>query len=77
MERKEILKIFADNLRAERARKYYSQEHLAEKADITQEYLSRIETEKSFPSLVTAVKLSLGLNVTIDKLLPLDKYIKE
>ena len=46
MDRKKIIKIFAENVRAERARKSLSQEKLAEKADITPEYLARIEKEK-------------------------------
>ena len=46
MDREEVIKIFAENLRAERARKQFSQEKLAEMADITPEYLARIEKEK-------------------------------
>jgi len=72
MENKEIIKLFASNLRAERARKNYSQEFLAEKANITPEYLNRIEKEKYSPSLVVIVKLALALEVDINKLIPLD-----
>ncbi len=72
MERDEIIRIFAENLRAERARKKFSQEFLAEKADITPEYLARIEHEKYSPSLVVIVRLAIALGVTIDKLIPLD-----
>ena len=72
MERDEIIRIFAENLRAERARKKFSQEFLAEKADITPEYLARIEHEKYSPSLVVIVRLAKALGVTIDKLMPLD-----
>lgn len=70
MEREKIIKIFAENLRAERARKKYSQEYLAERADITPEYLARVEHEKYSPSLVVIAKLALG--ITVDKLIPLD-----
>ena len=45
MGKKNILKKFASNLRAERARKNFSQEFLAEKAEISTEYLNRIEKE--------------------------------
>ncbi len=72
MKREDIIRIFAENLRAERARRQYSQEILAEKADITPEYLARIEHEKYSPSLVVIVRLAKALNVTLDKLMPLD-----
>ena len=72
MKKEDIIRIFAENLRAERARRQYSQEILAEKADITPEYLARIEHEKYSPSLVVIVRLAKALNVTLDKLMPLD-----
>lgn len=52
MERDTILKIFAYNLRKIRRDRDFTQEYLAEKADITQEYLARIEGAKFSPSLV-------------------------
>lgn len=72
MNRQEIIKIFAENVRVERARKMYSLEKLAEMAEITPEYLARIEKEKYSPSLVVIVKLALALNVPINKLIPID-----
>ena len=71
MDRKEIITLFAQNLRAERARKNYSQEKLAELAEISPEYLARIEKEKYSPSLVTIVKLALALDIDLNKLMPL------
>lgn len=44
-------------------------------ADITPEYLARIEKEKYSPSLVVIVNIALALNVPVDKLIPLDKYL--
>ncbi len=76
MDRQEIIKLFSENVRAERARKQYSQEKLAEMADITPEYLARIEKEKYSPSLVVIVNIALALNVSVDKLIPLDKYLR-
>lgn len=73
MNKKEIIKLFASNLRAERARKNYSQEYLAEKAEISVEYLSRIENEKYSPSLIVIVNLAKALEVDLNTLLPLDK----
>ena len=72
MKREDIIRIFEENLRAERARKKFSQEVLAEKAEITPEYLARIEHEKYSPSLVVIVRLALALGVSVDKLMPLD-----
>ena len=71
MDNKEIIKSFATNLRVERARKNYSQEFLAEKAEITPEYLSRIEKEKYSPSLVVIVKLAAALDVDVNTLISL------
>ena len=67
-----MIRIFAENLRAERARKKLTQEQLAEKADITPEYLARIESEKYNSSLVVIVNLALALDVSIEKLIPLN-----
>ena len=73
MDKKEIIKIFSGNVRAERARRQFSQEKLAEMAGITTEYLARIEKEKYSPSLIVIVNLALALNISVDKLIPLDK----
>ena len=72
MDREQIIKSFAENLRVERARKMYSLEKLAEMAEITPEYLARVEKEKYSPSLVVIVKLALALNVPINKLITID-----
>lgn len=71
MDKNEIIKIFASNLRAERARKGYSQEYLSEKADITPEYLNRIEKEKYSPSLIVIVNLAKALDIDLNTLFPL------
>ena len=42
-------------------------------AGITTEYLARIEKEKYSPSLIVIVNLALALNISVDKLIPLDK----
>ena len=77
MERDTILKIFAYNLRKIRRDRDFTQEYLTEKADITQEYLARIEGAKFSPSLVVIVNLALALDVSIDKLIPLDEVNKK
>lgn len=72
MDKQKIIKLFASNLRAERARKNYPQEYVAEKANITPEYLNRIEKEKYNPSLSVIVNIALALEVDLDVLIPLD-----
>ena len=46
-----------------------TQEKLAERAEITNNYLSNIENCHSIPSLETVVKLCTALDVTADELL--------
>lgn len=70
MDREIIIKLFAENLRIERARKKISQEKLAEMANITPEYLSRIESGKFSPSLVVIANLAIALEISVDTLIP-------
>jgi transcriptional regulator with XRE-family HTH domain len=72
MDKEIILKILSENIRAERARKKYTQETLAESAGITQKYLCRIENAKANPTVSVIANLALALNTTIDKLVPLN-----
>lgn len=76
MDKQEIIRIFAENVRAERARKNLSQEKLARKAGITPEYLARIEKEKYSPSLVVIVKLAAALEIGVEKLIPAERFLK-
>lgn len=69
MEREAIIKLFAENLRAERARKHYTQERLAAIANISTEYLARIEAGKFSPSLVVIVNLAMALDIPINRLI--------
>ena len=46
LDKNETLKILAENIRVERARKKISQEKLAELSDITPQHLYRIENER-------------------------------
>ncbi len=71
MDKKETLKILAENIRVERARKKYSQEYLAEQADITPQHLYRIENEKVCPTIHVVVCIAQALEVSLDKLIPL------
>lgn len=76
MDRKEIIDFFATNLRVERVKKRITQEKLAEKADITPEYLARVEAGKYSPSLIVIVNLAIALEISVDKLIPLEDYLK-
>lgn len=71
MDKKQTLKILAENIRVERARKKYSQEYLAEQADITPQHLYRIENEKVCPTIQVVVCIAQALDVSLDKLIPL------
>lgn len=67
----DVLKILAENIRVERARKKYSQEYLAEQADITPQHLYRIENEKVCPTILVVVNIAKALGVSLDKLFPI------
>jgi len=73
MKENEIKKIFASNLRAERARINYTQEKLAELCGVTTEYISKIENEKACPTILVAANIAITLGVTLDTLIPPDK----
>ena len=74
---KDIKKIFGTNLRVERARIHFTQEYLAELADVSQEYVARLESEKSNPSLTVAINLAAALGVTLDTLVPPELYLNK
>lgn len=74
--KEEVLKVFAENLRMQRARKKMSQEILAEKANITHQHLYRIENEKSSPTLSVIVNIAVALDVDVNTLLPLEELKK-
>lgn len=76
MNKKQILSLLASNLRAERARKNYTQEKLSELSSISMEYLSRIENEKVCPTILVVANIAMALDIPIDKLLPLDELKK-
>jgi len=46
MDKKELLKIFGKNVKIERIKKDLTQEQLAEKMDVSQNYIACIETGK-------------------------------
>lgn len=58
---------FGKRLKELRKSKGYTQQALAEKADIDEKHLSRVENGKYFPSFATLNKLLSALGVTLDE----------
>ena len=73
MTERELLKIFSSNIRFHRTRFRWSQADLAEKINISINFLSDIETGKKWASPVTMTKFANVFNVKAYELLkPLD-----
>lgn len=69
MNKKDILKEFGRNLKAERNRAGLSQEKLAEKIGISYgQVIGTIERGEVNTSLTTIVEIMKALNITFDKL---------
>lgn len=68
MEKKFILEKMAANIRAERARKKYSQDKVSEAAGITEKYYHMIENAKCNPSIVIVYNICEALDIDINKL---------
>ena len=45
-----------------------TQENVAEEIQVTRQTISNWETEKSFPDIVSVIKLSTLYNISLDKL---------
>lgn len=60
---------FGSNVRAERARKGWTQEDLAQSAGIAESYVGRVERGEASPSIVAAVNLANALGVEIGALI--------
>jgi transcriptional regulator with XRE-family HTH domain len=73
MTERELLKILSANIKLYRTRFKWSQAELAEKIDISINFLSDIETGKKWTSPTTMVKLAHVFNIEAYELLkPLD-----
>ncbi len=66
---KEILYKIGKNIKAERVRKGYSQEALAELAETTRRTICLIENGLQHPKLLLIVRLAKALNVDINEFL--------
>jgi len=68
MKKDKLLKNIANNIRQLRAKYRYSQDILAEKANISTHYLSDLENEKGNPSVEKLINLAEALDVTLNDL---------
>ncbi|MDH3976647.1 MAG: helix-turn-helix domain-containing protein [Deltaproteobacteria bacterium] len=69
---KETKRLFGMRLKELRQSAGVSQDQLAESADISSKYLSRIEVGKQFPSIDKLVNLSKALNIELKDLFEFD-----
>jgi DNA-binding XRE family transcriptional regulator len=63
-----LLEILAQNIKEKRNKLGYSQQKLAELANITTSFLGMIEVGKKVPSLETAEKIAGALGMTVSQL---------
>lgn len=66
---KNILLHFANNMKLFRDSKGWSQEKLAEYANLHRTYIGSIERAEKMPSLATVIKIANALNVSISQLI--------
>ncbi|WP_295680815.1 helix-turn-helix transcriptional regulator [uncultured Nevskia sp.] len=66
---KPLRSVLAENVRRARDERGWSQEFLAERAGLTQVYISQIETSKTAASVDTIEKLAAGFDVNAGDLL--------
>lgn len=67
---KELNLRFGRQIRTHREQKGWSQEDLAEFANLSRAYVGEIERGQVSPSIFTAYKLAVALNTTMHALLP-------
>ena len=64
-----LIDSFGSAVRHLREAQGWSQELLAEKADLNRSYLGEVERGKVIPSLATAAKLATALEISLSRLL--------
>lgn len=69
MDKKSLLKQFGKNVKIERIKQDMTQEELAEKMNVSQNYVAGIECGRANMSLAKVLELSDFLNVDINVLL--------
>jgi transcriptional regulator with XRE-family HTH domain len=58
-------RLLGEAIRAKRRKKRFSQERLAEKADLSTVFISRVERGKESPSMDSVVKIARALGVRV------------
>jgi transcriptional regulator with XRE-family HTH domain len=66
--RNQVLAAFGSNVRKAREAKDFTQEQLAEKADLDQTYISGIERGLRNPSIVSVVRIAKALGSSVAEL---------
>ena len=65
----QIVSSFGTTVRQLREQRGWSQEGLAERADLNRSYIGELERGQAIPSLLTLKKLSLALGVSLSQLM--------
>jgi transcriptional regulator with XRE-family HTH domain len=66
---------FAQVLRQLREERGWSQEQLAERADLNRSYLGEVERGRAVPSIITVSKLASALNIQMSTLIARCEHI--
>jgi len=69
------IKEFAQVLRQLREEKGWSQEQLAERADLNRSYLGEVERANAVPSIITVSKLAQALDIQMSTLIARCEHI--
>ncbi len=69
MDKSQLLKLFGKNVKIERIKQDLTQEQLAEKMDVSQNYIACIESGRQNMSLGKILELANVLGVDVEKLL--------
>jgi len=77
MEEKELRAVFGENIRRFRSKRGWNQLLLAERLDISANFLSEIETGKGWVSPLTLVKLANALEIEVFELFTIPKAAAE
>jgi len=72
MREEDILKAFAEHLKNLRKEYGFTQESLADKANLDLSHIAKIETCKRNPRLSTLVQISLAMNIPLSQLTDID-----
>ena len=72
-----LREIFAKNLRENRRRCGFSQEKLAEKAEISTQYLAMMEIARKFPTSEVLERIAAALNIKVYELFLIDYSPRE